>query len=249
MQSKLQVQTKSNPLSFYMRYFGYLIFSTAIVLLMIMQLTGCSGSDSAPEVESAASDTNDTTDTVTTTDANDTTDSPTTLSEQEELGIYFMREEEKLARDVYLKLFDQWGLNVFSNISDSEQSHMDAVLSLINRYDLTDPAKDSIGEFTDQELQNLYNDLMAQGMSDPLNALWVGALIEETDIQDIVEWMEQTDNTDIFLVYESLLCGSRNHLRAFVKQIEANGGPYSIQIPEIEQEVNDILNSSQEQCD
>jgi len=36
----------------------------------------------------------------------------------------FMREEEKLARDVYLKLFDTWKLTVFSRIARSEQRHL-----------------------------------------------------------------------------------------------------------------------------
>jgi len=223
----------------------------AATLLMIM-LAGCNSSDSSSDpAAGTSSEATDTTDITATSDTTETTvliDSPATLSDQEELGLYFMREEEKLAHDVYLKLYEQWGLNIFDNIADSEQTHTDAILSLINNYGLTDPAKDAIGEFTDQELQQLYNDLMALGMSDSLNALWTGALIEETDIRDIVNWMSHVDSADIFLVYENLLCGSRNHLRAFVKQIEASGGSYSVQIPELEQEVNDILSTSQEQC-
>ena len=221
------------------------IWRLATTLFLIMLLAGCSSDDPVP---AETTDTTGITDTSDMTQSTDTTESPTTLSEQEELGLYFMREEEKLARDVYLKLYEQWGLNIFSNIADSEQKHTDAVIGLINTYGLTDPAKDRIGEFTDLELQQLYDDLMALGMSDSLNALWTGALIEETDIRDIVNWMSRVDNSDIFLVYENLLCGSRNHLRAFVKQIEANGGAYSVQIPELGQEVNDILSTSQEQC-
>ena len=62
------------------------------------------------------------------------------LNAEEEAGLLFMREEEKLARDVYLELFDEWGLRVFENIAESEQKHMDAVLYLLGKYGLEDPA-------------------------------------------------------------------------------------------------------------
>lgn len=172
----------------------------------------------------------------------------TRLSQQDKKGLLFMREEEKLARDVYLKLFDQWNVKVFQNIANSEQKHMDAVLKLINKYGLIDPATDVIGEFNDEELSQLYIDLMATGMSDSRNALWTGALIEETDIQDIVELMHATDNEDIINVYANLLCGSRNHLRSFVKRIEAGGAVYSNQIPAVAKEVKDILATEMEKC-
>ncbi len=64
------------------------------------------------------------------------------LTAAEEEGLLFMREEEKLARDVYLVLFDKWGLRVFENIAESEQRHMDAVLYLLGKYGLDDPARD-----------------------------------------------------------------------------------------------------------
>ena len=45
--------------------------------------------------------------------------SPSLLTDAEIAGLKFMREEEKLARDAYLELFDAWGLVVFENIADS----------------------------------------------------------------------------------------------------------------------------------
>lgn len=35
-------------------------------------------------------------------------------------GLLFMREEEKLAHDVYLALYAKWGLPIFQNIAQSE---------------------------------------------------------------------------------------------------------------------------------
>ena len=44
-----------------------------------------------------------------------------TLPDSETVTLKFMREEEKLARDVYLYLFDVWGQWIFENIAASEQ--------------------------------------------------------------------------------------------------------------------------------
>ena len=71
-----------------------------------------------------------------------------------------MREEEKLAHDVYVTLYAQWDLPIFQNISRSEQTHTDAVKTLIDRYGLTDPASSKVGVFTNPDLQALYNDLV-----------------------------------------------------------------------------------------
>ena len=147
------------------------------------------------------------------------------LSQDEIAGLTFMREEEKLARDVYLTLYEMWGSQVFSNIARSEQSHMDAVKTLLDRYGIADPAagKD-VGEFTDQGLQALYDDLAAQGQESLAEALKVGALIEEVDIADLIEELAAVEHSDIQRVYGQLLQGSENHLRAFVSNLERQTG-------------------------
>ena len=150
------------------------------------------------------------------------------LSDEELTGLLLMREEEKLARDVYIALYDLHGLNVFNNISNSEQTHTDAVLALLERYDIADPVgTNELGVFTDQDLQMLYDTLVAAGTPSLMDALFVGAKIEELDIADIERLKnEVVDNDDIVLVYDNLLMGSRNHLRAFDKQITNNGWTY-----------------------
>ena len=147
------------------------------------------------------------------------------LTEEEIAGMLWMREEEKLAHDVYLTLYDLWGLPIFKNISRSEQVHMDAMLTLLERYELDDPAMDAeIGEFANEDLQALYDQLVEMGSASLEDALRVGAAIEEIDILDLEDWLEQTDNEDIQLVYESLMMGSRNHLRAFTSTLETQTG-------------------------
>ena len=171
------------------------------------------------------------------------------LSPVEKADLLFMREEEKLARDVYLTLYETWGLAVFSNIASSEQSHMDAVLKLLRTYRLPDPAAgNTIGEFSDSRLQSLYDTLVDKGRLSALDAVQVGGIIEETDMRDIVDAMEHSDNADIDATYESLLCGSRNHLRAFARTLESmSGQPYTALVI-TQDEVDAILSSSLEQC-
>lgn len=165
------------------------------------------------------------------------------LSETEIDGLQFMREEEKLARDVYTLLYEKWGKRVFNNIAQSEQRHTDAIKTLINKYELEDPVKiDTPGTFEDKDLQNLYNTLIAKGDSSLVDALLVGALIEEVDINDIQKELdEHVDNQDIVFVYDNLINGSYNHLRAFNKNLARQGIVYEPQILSKEQ-FNSIIN-------
>ena len=142
------------------------------------------------------------------------------LTEDEIAGILYMREEEKLAHDVYVQLYETFNHTIFLNISLSEKQHMDAMLRLIEYYNLEDPAKDNgLGEFLNDDLQDLYDILMKQAV-DLKSALGVGVVIEETDIVDISEYLEETDVKNLNLVYEHLLNGSYNHLDAFNKVLE-----------------------------
>lgn len=144
------------------------------------------------------------------------------LTPTEEVHVLFMREEEKLARDSYLELHDIYDRLIFDNIAASEQSHMDAIKNLLDKYGLEDPVLGE-GDFFLEELQDLYDSLMAKGAIDLNNALEVGAWIEETDIVAIQHAIDDTEHEDIISTYESLMCGSRNHLRAFVGHIESVG--------------------------
>jgi hypothetical protein len=152
------------------------------------------------------------------------------LSVEEEQGLTVMREEEKLARDVYSALYEVWKLRPFSNITRSEQIHTTSVLTLLNRYSVTDPVgANGPGVFIDPVLQKLYNDLMVQGNISAIDALTVGAIIEEVDIADLQHHIKASDNADILYVYANLMRGSRNHLRAFVGNLRVRGITYAPQ--------------------
>lgn len=148
------------------------------------------------------------------------------LSQNEIDGLLLMREEEKLARDVYEKLYEQHSLQIFGNIASSENTHFEAVGSLLEYFGIDDPAANTNGEFTNSELQELYDSLVTAGNESMADALKVGATVEEIDILDLENLINETDNEDIIMVYENLLRGSRNHLRAFDRQLEKNGIDY-----------------------
>lgn len=169
------------------------------------------------------------------------------LSPEETEGLLFMREEEKLARDVYLAMFEQWNARVFSNIAKSEQKHMDAIKILIDRYSLVDPVEsDERGKFVNADLQKLYDELISKGKDSLLAGLKVGAVIEEIDILDLEKQInEVVDNEDIKFVYDNLLRGSRNHIRAFVRNISNQGVTYLPEYME-EEAFEEIINSEME---
>ena len=168
------------------------------------------------------------------------------LSDAEFAGIVFMREEEKLARDVYLTLYDIWGTQIFANIADSEQTHTDTVLRLIQKYNLADPAEGKLrGEFSDATLQGLHDSLVAQGTASLIDALIVGATIEDLDIFDLANQLAIVDNEDITVVFESLQKGSRNHLRAFYGRLDDMNIVYT-PVYISQQEYDDIVNSPME---
>ena len=147
------------------------------------------------------------------------------LSADEIAGLKFMREEEKLAHDVYATFYQQYGLSIFNNIASSEATHMAAIKTLLDRYGITDPAAGkAVGVFADASLQALYNQLVAQGRQSLSAALKVGGAIEEIDILDLKERLATTTHSDIQQVYTSLLNGSYNHLRSFVSTLTTQTG-------------------------
>lgn len=145
--------------------------------------------------------------------------STATLSASEQQTLSYMLEEEKLAHDIYVKLYDAWGVNVFNNISKSETQHQASLASAATYFGLTNPSSSQLGVFTNQDLQNLYNTLLAKGLTSKTAAFEVGKAIEEQDIADLQKAIDQTGSTYLDTVYSRLLKGSQNHLKAFNRQL------------------------------
>ena len=189
-----------------------------------------------------------------------------TVDFNEETHMVFMREEEKLARDVYITLGDLYpGAIVFSNIDAAEQQHTTTVKNKLAKYNIDDPStNDEVGAFTGEDygwyFTEKYEALVGRGELGELDALYVGAFIEELDMLDIVQCpkvivdtqkkikdssdcgLNYTNNSDLQSMLESLLEGSRNHLRSYVGNIEAVEGECAYEAQVLTQlEVDTIL--------
>lgn len=152
-----------------------------------------------------------------------------TISEKEKAGILRMREEEKMARDIYRTLNEKWNQRVFSNILKSETYHMERMKTLIDKFQMQDPVaktNDKAGIFENKTLQKMYDELTASGSANIEAAFRAGAKVEEADIKDLREAIALTSNNDIKSTYEYLVQASENHLRAFVRNLNRVGIVY-----------------------
>lgn len=153
------------------------------------------------------------------------------ISAAEIAALTTVREEELLAKDVYVKLYSIYSVPIFNNISKSETQHTLAVLTLLQKYELPDPAVNHVaGVFVNPTLQALYTSLITQGNTSLISAFTVGATIEDLDIFDLhTHIATDIDNQDILFVFGNLERGSRNHMRAFNRQLKAMGVTYTPQ--------------------
>lgn len=149
-----------------------------------------------------------------------------TVTEAEVAGLLFMREEEKLARDIYAYLYEKYKLPVFKNITKSENAHMSAVLRLIAGFKITDNSSNNPGEFTNTHIAELYNQLLTMGNLSVVDALKVGVLIEQTDIADLKKELLTVENASVKMVYTNLSKGSEAHLKAFTWNLKIRGVVY-----------------------
>ncbi len=157
-----------------------------------------------------------------------------------------MIQEEKLAHDVYITLYEKWKLPIFQNIARSESTHMAAIEALLQKYNITNPvANMGVGQFANPNFTKLYNELVSEGSKNVTSALKVGALIEDLDIYDLQKCINQTDKPDIKLVYSNLMKGSRNHMRAFVSMLKSYNSSYTPKYISI-QEFNQIISTQTE---
>jgi hypothetical protein len=200
---------------------------SSIILLAVIAFSSCTDEETLTEtsfieLKSTVLDS-------TCTESNFTT-TVEDLTEADIAGLLLMREEEKMAHDVYVYFFEKYGLTIFDRISNSESKHAESVLRLIEHFELADPTIAEAGVFANEELQALYNELIAIGDESVEAALAAGALIEETDIEDLQILIDGTENADILTVYGKLLNGSFNHLKGFVRTLSSYDVTYEPQI-------------------
>lgn len=150
------------------------------------------------------------------------------LSEKEISAILYMREEEKLARDVYRTLYAIWPSNVFYNIPVSEEGHMDVFGQLITQYRLEDPIKNNAeGVYSNPVFTRLFQELTKKGRKSYVDALKVGALIEDKNMHNLIAHGSETEKADLKMVYSTVLAQSQRHMAAFIRNLRREGGAYS----------------------
>jgi len=169
------------------------------------------------------------------------------LTKTETTDLTFLYEEEKLAYDVYSYAATKYDLPVFKNILDAEQRHRNKVKNILEQAGIKNHQTFEMGTFKNTELQALYNKLIKQVDMSLVDALKVGATIEDLDIFDVQKLKKRTDNKKILAMYSVLVCGSENHMRAFTKQLKKHNASYVAQYIS-EKEYKKILRSSNKPC-
>ena len=165
-------------------------------------------------------------------------------------SLAYMGNEERLAYDVYLNLYDYHQQNsdmeikqLYNIATNSESKHISIVQSLVQRYDLnasdfTDVNETVVndnnlsesnmprGVYDIQAIQDLYDSLYALGQNSQEDALKVGCMVEVTDIDDLDKYITQAQDanaTDIEAAFNTLRNGSYNHYWAFDKALKNIG--------------------------
>jgi len=216
------------------------------VLAISLLLTACGGGSSSSDALSSVDDEGITTLNTGEMDAELTRMDYEQVSADEEADLIFLREEEKVARDAYLAMYEVHGTNIFNNIADAEQTHTDTVKILLDKYSIADPVtNDTVGVFSDSDLQAIYDALVASGSESLEAAIKVGLEVEELDIADIRTFRVRADNEDILAMLDELEKGSRNHLRSYWKLL--NSKEFTYMPSHLSQEAFDeIVNSEME---
>lgn len=153
-------------------------------------------------------------------------DSTADLTTDEIEFIYAVREDEKIARDLYFSFFRNFGLKTFENIGKAEDNHIKATEKLFDYYEIDYPALSANGKFEDASRQKLFDSLLLKGTPE-LEAFKVMALLEESNIVEYGEVLKSIVNPNIKLVIENLAKASANHFKAAIRQITALGGTYA----------------------
>lgn len=144
-------------------------------------------------------------------------------SEDAVASLRFMIQEEKLAGDLYVELYEQTGLEVFARIAGAEDRHMASLISQAERagIDVSDLAALPVGSFLDAGLQATYAELLAVGSVSAEAALNVGRQVESADLADLAASLDEVAGTPLVGVYEHLQTASGRHLAAFDQWLAA----------------------------
>lgn len=141
-----------------------------------------------------------------------------TPSAQLATELNYLRQEEKLAHDLYVLADSLYGAQQFGNIAQAEVHHGQAINSLLAGYSMADPnAGQAEGVFTDPQIQKTYNELAARIRQSQDEAAQVGILAEKTDIADLKKTIDSSPPAAVKSTLSHLVTASERHLQAFTR--------------------------------
>lgn len=151
--------------------------------------------------------------------------SPLTADEIEFL--YAMREDEKLARDLYAYFWTRYPTAPqIQRISKAEESHIAAIETVLDYYEISYPAMSAPGVFEDSTRQALYDELALKSET-MLEAFQTMAFVEDRDLFAYKMVQSQITNANLSLLIENMIKASTNHLKAAIRQIFVRDGSYT----------------------
>jgi hypothetical protein len=136
--------------------------------------------------------------------------------------LVFMANEEKMAHDVYVAFAELYDVPTFERVAESESIHQLAVDTVLERYGIENSTTDlPVGEFSNDDIAALYDQLIEQGSASLDEALAASVLIEQTDVADLAERMAGIEESapDVFAMYAHLQTASEHHRAAFERQL------------------------------
>lgn len=155
---------------------------------------------------------------------------PIVLGDAAHAALRFQLDEERMAGELYLALGEKHAAQPFRNIPRAEARHHGLLQALAIRAGLTVSPTAGAGRYETAEIQARYDSLLARGGASLIEALKVGALVEEQDIADLRAFAATTDHPEVRAAIAALERGSQHHLGAFVRNLRANGVDYEAQI-------------------
>jgi hypothetical protein len=149
-------------------------------------------------------------------------------------SLAYMYDEERLAQEVYLAIYEKQPLQQLSKIaSKAEGRHIEEVKRLAQHYGVPTPYQQA-GRYATSHIQSLYNKLYAKGIRSKKDALEVGCIVEVVDVDDLNNYISEAERfnaKDVVQSYNFLRKGSYNHYWSFdrgLKQIGISDGCCSL---------------------
>jgi hypothetical protein len=169
--------------------------------------------------------------------------SQTVISDKDKSSLIYFREEQKLAADAFASYFEIWENKLFFNAEVNEKGHIKKVISLLEYYEIEDPAGDNEkGKFINDSIKNEYFNIVSFGRQSLIHAYLGSAELAEKDIFETGNAISETDNEKIIEVYKALKGSSEKYLKIFIGKLKDNSVVYRPKYLK-EEDFNKIVNT------